>query len=106
MFEGCGRFSSADSGHAGEVALPQGATRVDLAGKTVMSALVDAHVHMGHRKGLDFSQNNYTRENLADILDRFAYYAVAWTAKVNRLPDGFCGSCGIGWAHTSMAGIF
>src|SRR5205807_2346504 len=32
---------------------------------------------MGYRKGLDFSQNNYTRENLTDILDRFAYYGVA-----------------------------
>jgi imidazolonepropionase-like amidohydrolase len=64
-------------GRKGEVALPQGASRVDLTGKTVMPALVDAHVHMGYRKGLDFSQNNYTRENLTDILDRFAYYGVA-----------------------------
>src|SRR5437763_14292177 len=63
-------------GRKAEVALPQGATRVDLTGKTVMPALVDAHVHMGYRKGLDFSQNNYTRENLTDILDRFAYYGV------------------------------
>ncbi|HYM18119.1 MAG TPA: hypothetical protein VEU06_06110, partial [Micropepsaceae bacterium] len=54
-----------------------GTTRVDLTGKTVIPALVDAHVHMGYRKGLDFSQNNYTRENLTDILDRFAYYGVA-----------------------------
>jgi imidazolonepropionase-like amidohydrolase len=64
-------------GRKGEVRLPTGGTRVDLTGKTVMPALVDAHVHMGYRKGLDFSQNNYTRENLSDILDRFAYYGVA-----------------------------
>src|SRR5438552_15912043 len=64
-------------GRKGEVALPKGATRVDLTGKTVMPALVDAHVHMGYRKGLDFSTNNYTRENLSDILERFAYYGVA-----------------------------
>src|SRR6266481_3416661 len=64
-------------GRKGEVALPSGGTRVDLTGKTVMPALIDAHVHMGYRKGLDFSQNNYTRENLTDILDRFAYYGVA-----------------------------
>ena len=42
-----------------------------------MPALIDAHVHMGYRKGLDFSTNNYTRENLSDILERFAYYGVA-----------------------------
>src|SRR5438552_2147778 len=61
----------------GEVPLPSGGKRVDLAGKTVMPALIDAHVHMGYRKGLDFSTNNYTRENLSDILERFAYYGVA-----------------------------
>src|SRR5215472_9957442 len=63
-------------GRKGEVPLPSGGKRVDLTGKTVMPALVDAHVHMGYRKGLDFSQNNYTRENLSDILERFAYYGV------------------------------
>src|SRR5215467_764980 len=61
-------------GRKGEIT---GTTRVDLTGKTVIPALVDAHVHMGYRKGLDFSTNNYTRENLTDILDRFAYYGVA-----------------------------
>ena len=64
-------------GRKGEVRLPSGGMRVDLTGKTVMPALIDAHVHMGYRRGLDFSTNNYTRENLSDILDRFAYYGVA-----------------------------
>src|SRR5213594_2381371 len=64
------------AGRKGEVPLPAGGKRVDLTGKTVMPPLIDAHVHMGYRKGLDFSQNNYTRENLSDILDRFAYYGV------------------------------
>src|SRR5438132_2892969 len=63
-------------GRKGELPLPSGGKRVDLMGKTVMPALIDAHVHMGYRKGLDFSQNNYTRENLSDILNRFAYYGV------------------------------
>lgn len=64
-------------GTKGAVPLPAGGTRVDLTGKTVMPALIDTHVHMGYRKGLDFGTNNYTRENLTDILDRFAYYGVA-----------------------------
>ena len=63
-------------GRKGEFRLPSGGTRVDLTGKTVMPALIDAHVHVGYRRGLDFSTNNYTRENLSDILDRFAYYGV------------------------------
>src|SRR5690348_5701281 len=46
-------------GRKGEVRLPSSVKRVDLTGKTVMPALIDAHVHMGYRRGLDFSTNNY-----------------------------------------------
>src|SRR5690348_9923818 len=35
-------------GRAGEVAVPSGATRVDLTGKTVMPAIVDTHSHLGY----------------------------------------------------------
>ncbi len=64
------------TGRRGEVTAPAGAAHVDLSGKTVMPAIIDAHVHMGYRKGIDFSTNNYTRENLTDILERFAYWGV------------------------------
>jgi len=64
-------------GRRGDVAVPPGAARVDLAGKTVMPALIDDHVHMGYRKGTGFSAENYTRDNLHDILDRFALFGVA-----------------------------
>jgi imidazolonepropionase-like amidohydrolase len=64
-------------GRKGRLEAPAGAPRVDLSGKTVIPALVDAHVHMGYRKGLSFTADNYTRGNLLDILDRFAYYGVA-----------------------------
>lgn len=64
-------------GKKGQLSLPAGAARVNLSGMTVMPALVDAHVHMGYRKGLTFSADNYTRENLRDELHRFAYYGVA-----------------------------
>jgi len=64
-------------GTKGRLAAPAGARHVDLTGKTVMPALVDAHVHLGYRKGLSFTAANYTRDNLLDILDRFAYYGIA-----------------------------
>ena len=64
-------------GRRGEVTVPAGVRRVDLTGKTVMPALVDDHVHMGYRKGTSFSADNYTRENLLDMLDRYAFYGVA-----------------------------
>jgi imidazolonepropionase-like amidohydrolase len=64
-------------GRRGQLPPPPGAARVDLSGKTVMPALVDDHVHMGYRKGTSFSADNYTRENLVDMLDRYAFYGIA-----------------------------
>ena len=64
-------------GIKGRLRTPVGAHRVDLSGKTVIPALVDDHVHLGYRRGLSFTADNYTRENLLDTLDRFAYYGVA-----------------------------
>src|SRR5271169_1617688 len=52
-----GRFTAV--GRSGELALPAGAARIDLTGKTVIPALIDAHVHMGYRKGLSFGPDNY-----------------------------------------------
>ena len=59
----------------GEIA--PGAMPVNLAGKTVMPALVDDHVHMGYRKGTSFTPANYTRDNLLDMLDRYAFFGIA-----------------------------
>src|SRR5919108_2396577 len=64
-------------GRAGEVRAPEGAARVNLAGKTVMPAIIDAHGHMGYRRGASFRVENYTRENLIDHLNRLAYHGVA-----------------------------
>src|SRR6185503_13882047 len=49
----------------GNVQAPQGATRVDLSGKTVMPGIVDSHVHLSR-----------TREMLLDDLQRRPYYGV------------------------------
>ncbi|MGH9255313.1 MAG: amidohydrolase family protein [Vicinamibacterales bacterium] len=64
-------------GRAGDVQVPEGAAQVNLAGKTVMPAIIDAHGHLGYRKGADFRIDNYTRENLLDHLQRLAYHGVA-----------------------------
>jgi imidazolonepropionase-like amidohydrolase/streptogramin lyase len=64
-------------GTKGAVRAPAGARRVELTGKTVMPALVDAHVHLGYRAGTTFSAENYTRDHLLDELDRFSYFGVA-----------------------------
>jgi imidazolonepropionase-like amidohydrolase len=58
----------AEVGAAGSVTVPAGAPRVNLAGKTVMPAIVDAHTHLGQ-----------TSDALTDDLRRRAYYGVGAT---------------------------
>ena len=57
-----GRFVQV--GRNGELQVPPGATRVDLTGKTVMPAIIDAHTHLPSE----------TRESLIDSLERKAYW--------------------------------
>jgi imidazolonepropionase-like amidohydrolase len=64
-------------GRKGEILAPPGATRVDLTGKTVIPALIDAHSHIGYMKNLTSGPQNYTRENILDHMYRFAYFGVA-----------------------------
>ncbi len=54
-----GRFGPV--GKTGEVQAPAGAARVDLAGKTVMPAIVDTHTHVP-----------VMRDGLIDLLERKA----------------------------------
>jgi len=70
-----GRFTRV--GRAGEVQAPAGSSRVDLSGKTVIPALIDAHSHIGYMKDLTSGPQNYTRENILDHMHRFAYFGVA-----------------------------
>ena len=66
-------------GRRGERLPPAGAARVDLTGKTVMPSLIDGHNHIGLVNVRDGSnaKANYTRENLIDQLERYAYYGVS-----------------------------
>lgn len=64
-------------GRRGEIALPAGASRVDLAGKTVMPALISTHVHPGFQKGLSYAAANFTRDNIMDDLDRALYFGIS-----------------------------
>src|SRR4051794_26672596 len=61
-------------GPAGRVQAPTGATRVDLTGKTVMPAMVNAHVHIGYEGYTTWGAENHTPQNVLDHLQREAYY--------------------------------
>jgi imidazolonepropionase-like amidohydrolase len=76
-------------GRKGERQPPAGANRVDLSGKTVIPALIDGHNHMGLVNEHDGSNSkaNYTRDNLIDQLERYAYYGTAATLSMGLEAD-------------------
>jgi imidazolonepropionase-like amidohydrolase len=58
-----GRFTAV--GRKGQLKVPAGAARVDLTGKTVIPAIIDAHKHLA-----------VTRDALVDQLQHLAYYGI------------------------------
>jgi imidazolonepropionase-like amidohydrolase len=71
------RGSIARVARKGEVAPPTGATRVNLDGKTVMPAIIGAHVHPGFQRGLTYAAENFTRETIMEDLNRALYFGVS-----------------------------
>jgi imidazolonepropionase-like amidohydrolase len=74
-------------GRRADVKAPAGATRVDLAGKTVMPTLVDLHGHIGFQNIAEgtMSKETYTRDNLIDHLELLAYNGVGAVIGVGDL---------------------
>ena len=64
-----GRITAIGSG----IKTPAGAVRVNLAGKTVMPAMINVHVHIGYEKYTRWGAENYTAENVLDHLQREAF---------------------------------
>src|SRR5262249_49620932 len=62
---------------SGEITAPAGATRIDLAGKTVMPAIIATHVHPGFQSGLTYLAENFTRETILEDLNRALYFGVS-----------------------------
>jgi imidazolonepropionase-like amidohydrolase len=78
-------------GRAGEVAIPAGAIRVDLTGKTVMPAIVDTHSHIGYFDEVADQEmvDDFTRARVLDHLDRFAYSGHALTYSLGSDTPAF-----------------
>src|SRR5215467_1895837 len=66
-----GRFTAV--GRKGQLKAPAGAAHVDLSGKTVMPALIDAHKHLA-----------VTRDALVEQLRHFAYYGIGTTMSLGQ----------------------
>jgi imidazolonepropionase-like amidohydrolase len=73
-------------GKKGSLPAPAGVARVDLAGKTVIPALIDTHIHIGYQKELSYAAENYTHDNLDDHLRRYAYVGVSAVLSLGTDP--------------------
>ena len=60
-------------GQKGKIKIPANAARVDLTGKTVIPALIDAHKHLA-----------VTRDELVDQLQHLAYYGIGATMSLGQ----------------------
>jgi len=63
-------------GPADDVDVPEGAARIDSAGKTIVPGLINAHGHVGSADGLDTSPQVNTDTNVARQLALYARYGV------------------------------
>lgn len=62
---------------AGSITVPPSVRRLDLAGKTIIPALIGTHGHPGFQQGLSYSAANYTRETVISDLARALYFGVS-----------------------------
>jgi len=82
-----GKFTSV--GKKGEVAAPAGAARVDLTGKSVMPTKTDLHGHLGFENIIEgtTTKENFTRENLIDHLERYAFMGFGAVVSIADLAE-------------------
>lgn len=74
-------------GAAASVKVPEGAKVFDLAGKTVMPALISSHAHLGFVKGTKTSADHVTEENVRRQLERYGDYGVATVVSLGADRD-------------------
>jgi imidazolonepropionase-like amidohydrolase len=73
-------------GPLAQLKAPASAVHVDLRGKTIMPAMINAHVHIGYEGYTSWGAKNYTAENVLDHLQREAFYGVGATQSVGSSP--------------------
>jgi len=61
----------------GKIAVPRGATQIDMTGKFLMPTIIDCHSHVGNLKGTTTTGDNYTAENVKRQLRKFQNFGVA-----------------------------
>ena len=67
--------------------VPQGATRVDTAGATVMPGLINAHGHLTSANGMRADPNGASRDNLVRQLTTYGRYGVTTVFSLGEDQD-------------------
>jgi imidazolonepropionase-like amidohydrolase len=76
-------------GELASMSVPAGTPTVSLSGKSVVPAFVDAHAHLGYESTETWGADNYTRENMVENLERYAYYGFGAVFSAGSDPDDF-----------------
>jgi imidazolonepropionase-like amidohydrolase len=74
-------------GASAGMAAPDDVRRVDLGGKVLMPALIDAHAHLGYQSPASWGADNYDRANLIGNLQQYAYYGFGAAFSAGSDPD-------------------
>ncbi len=76
------------AGKAGTVSIPADADVRDVAGNTIMPALINLHGHLGlSSNGADSMAGHYTQENVVNQLNKYLSYGVATVASFGQDED-------------------
>ncbi|MDO9317073.1 MAG: amidohydrolase family protein [Gammaproteobacteria bacterium] len=70
-----------------DMQIPEGTQRLDLSGKTLLPALIDAHAHLGYEGFSSWGAQNYNLDTLEDHLNRYAYYGFGAVFSAGSDPD-------------------
>jgi imidazolonepropionase-like amidohydrolase len=76
-------------GDLASMSVPADTRTIDLTGKTVIPALIDAHAHLGYEGYTAWGADSYTRENMIENLERYAYYGFGAVFSAGSDPDDF-----------------
>ncbi len=74
-------------GEGGTLVAPDNTREVDGTGKTLVPGIINLHGHVGLTKGLEQSQQHYTRENIIENLKVYAAYGVTTTTSLGTDRD-------------------
>lgn len=70
---------------------PASDTVIDASGKTILPGLIDGHSHIGYEGYRTWGASNYTRENVIEHLQRYAYYGFSAVLSAGSDPHELAG---------------